>query len=215
MRCQAPLPPLLAGLTSLQQVYVSGNRTVGAASAAQWADLPNLRFLFLNGNDLSGTLPPQWGGMASLEQLVLDGNALSGGIPAAWGGMAALEDLFLRENALSGSIPPELENLGSLEDLYLEGNAFTGCIPAGLRDTAEHDLGTLGLPYCAAGKLGRVWEIGGRPIATPALPSARCPARPASSTMVLYTGERVRCAAGAAQPLPAWLTMAHNGSLIR
>ena len=65
--------------------------------------------------------------------------------------MAALEDLFLRENALSGSIPPELENLGSLEDLYLEGNAFTGCIPAGLRDTEQHDLGTLGLPYCAPG----------------------------------------------------------------
>ena len=144
-----PLPPLLSGLTSLQQVYVSGNSLAGPLPP-QWAALPNLRFLFLNGNDLSGALPPEWGGMGSLEQLVLDGNGLSGEIPSEWGGMAALEDLFLRDNALSGSIPRELDNLGSLEDLYLEGNAFTGCIPAGLRDTAEHDLATLGLPYCAA-----------------------------------------------------------------
>ncbi len=145
-----PLPPLLSGLTSLQQVYVSGNSLTGQLPT-QWTDLPNLRFLFLNGNDLSGALPSEWGGMGSLEQLVLDGNGLSGEIPSEWGGMAALEDLFLRDNALSGSIPPELENLGSLEDLYLEGNAFTGCIPSGLRDTAEHDLATLGLPYCAPG----------------------------------------------------------------
>ena len=144
------LPPLLANLTSLQQVYVSGNELSGTLPP-QWADLPNLRFLFLNGNDLSGTLPPEWGGMGSLEQLVLDGNGLSGEVPSEWGGIAALEDLFLRDNALSGSIPRELDNLGSLEDLYLEGNAFTGCIPAGLRDTAEHDLATLGLPYCAPG----------------------------------------------------------------
>ena len=145
-----PLPPLLSGLTSLQQLYVSGNSLTGQLPP-QWADLPNLRFLFLNGNDLSGTLPPEWGGMGSLEQLVLDGNGLSGDIPPEWSGMSSLEDLFLRDNALSGSIPPELDNLGSLEDLYLEGNAFTGCIPAGLRDTEQHDLATLGLPYCAAG----------------------------------------------------------------
>ena len=144
------LPPLLANLTSLQQVYASGNSLTGSLPP-QWADLTNLRFLFLNGNDLSGSLPPEWGSMGSLEQLVLDGNGLSGAIPPEWGSMAALEDLFLRENALSGSIPPELEDLDSLEDLYLEGNAFTGCIPSGLRDTAEHDLATLGLPYCAPG----------------------------------------------------------------
>ena len=147
------LPPLLANFTSLQQVYVSGNDLSGPLPP-QWADLPNLRFLFLNGNGLSGALPPEWGGMGSLEQLVLDGNGLSGEIPSEWGGMAALEDLFLRENALSGSIPPELERLGSLEDLYLEGNGFTGCIPAGLRDTEQHDLATLGLPYCAPGSWG-------------------------------------------------------------
>ena len=144
------LPPFLANLTSLQQVYVSSNALTGQLPP-QWADLTNLRFLFLNGNDLSGSLPPEWGGMGSLEQLVLDGNGLSGAIPSAWSGMSSLEDLFLRDNALSGSIPQALENLGSLEDLYLEGNAFTGCIPAGLRDTAEHDLATLGLPYCAPG----------------------------------------------------------------
>ena len=46
--------------------------------------------------------------------------------------------------------PPALGNLSRLATLPLNGNSLGGCIPATLRDVAQNDLASLGLPSCTA-----------------------------------------------------------------
>lgn len=109
--------------------------------------------LILNGNQLSGSIPPELGRLEKLMTLVLLDNQLRGAIPAELGELANLDFLDLswnqltgtippeisrlsglgildlRDNQLHGSIPPALSNLSSLEWLHLGGNQLTGTIP--------------------------------------------------------------------------------------
>ena len=48
------------------------------------------------------------GNLTSLTELRLDGNQMSGEIPPELGNLARLNVLLLNENQLSGEIPPEL-----------------------------------------------------------------------------------------------------------
>ena len=91
--------------------------------------------LYLDGNELSGEIPPELGNLANLTQLVLAENQLSGEIPPELGNLANLTQLWLYGNELSGEIPPELGNLASLTQLWLYGNELSGEIPP--------ELGTL------------------------------------------------------------------------
>ena len=85
--------------------------------------------LDLDGNQLSGEIPPELGNLANLERLFLDGNQLSGEIPPELGNLANLERLFLSGNQLSGEIPPELGNPANLERLGLGENELSGEFP--------------------------------------------------------------------------------------
>ena len=107
--------------------------------------------LWLDGNQLSGEIPPELGNLANLAVLGLGGNQLSGKIPPELGNLANLELLWLVRNQLSGEMPPELGNLANLTQLYLGGNQLSGCVPSSLSgrlDMDESDLG--GLPLCPA-----------------------------------------------------------------
>ncbi len=88
--------------------------------------------LFLNGNQLSGSIPPELGNLSNLDDLFLYDNLLSGRIPPELGNLASLSYLYLNDNQLSGSIPQELGNLGGLQRLLLAGNQLSGTIPAQL-----------------------------------------------------------------------------------
>jgi Leucine-rich repeat (LRR) protein len=78
-------------------------------------NLVNLRGLYLNNNQLSGSIPPELGNLVNLQYLYLSGNQLSGGIPTALGDLTHLEYLHVDYNPLSGALPYSLMNL---EDLY-------------------------------------------------------------------------------------------------
>ena len=88
------------------------------------------------------------GGLASLKYLSLNGNQLSGQIPPELGNLSNLENLRLFGNELIGEIPPELGSLTNLERLQLSGNQLTGCIPQDLRGIPNNDLSELSLPFC-------------------------------------------------------------------
>ena len=82
--------------------------------------------------------------------LYLNDNQLSGSIPAELGNMSRLFWLNLAHNRLTGSIPAALANPVNLEKVYLANKQLTGCVPAGLRDVADNDFDELGLPFCVA-----------------------------------------------------------------
>ena len=94
--------------------------------------LSNLGRLHLYDNELSGEIPAELGGLSNLRELILSGNELSGEIPAELGSLSDLRRLHLHDNELSGEIPAELGGLSELTRLFLNRNALSGEIPAEL-----------------------------------------------------------------------------------
>ena len=84
---------------------------------------------------------------------MLNGNRLTGPIPPELGNLSELRILSLGGNRLTGPIPEELGKLSNLISLTLGGqhHQFTGCIPKALQQVRNHDLDRLGLPYCGDG----------------------------------------------------------------
>jgi hypothetical protein len=64
--------------------------------------------------------------------LYLDENQLAGTIPSEISNLTNLERLYLHNNQLTGSIPPEIGNLTNLERLSLHVNQLSGEIPEGI-----------------------------------------------------------------------------------
>ena len=93
--------------------------------------------LYLEGNQLSGEIPPELGNLAKLKDLDLWRNQLRGEIPLELGSFANLKRLDLGENQLSGEIPPELGNLANLTHLHLAVNQLSGEIPPELGNFAN------------------------------------------------------------------------------
>ena len=82
--------------------------------------------------------------------LDLDGNRLSGELPPEIGELANLEKLYLANNWLSGEFPPEIGELANLQELELSRNGeLTGCVPGSLRQ-AMRSYGYFVLPFCPA-----------------------------------------------------------------
>lgn len=90
--------------------------------------------LNLDGNMLSGKIPPELGNLTGLGALDLQNNQLTGSIPAELGNLTALLFLRLSNNMLSGSIPPELGMRPDLTVLDLGNNELSGEIPEELGD---------------------------------------------------------------------------------
>ena len=121
---------------SVTSLSLEGNDLSGAVPP-ELGNLANLTELRLDGNDLSGAIPPELGNLANLTELRLDGNDLSGAIPPELGNLANLTELWLDGNDLSGAIPPELGNLVTLRLLDLGWNRLSGAIPPELGDLAS------------------------------------------------------------------------------
>lgn len=108
-------------------------------------------WLILSQAGLSGTLPPEVGDLQWLQVLYLQDNDLRGSIPAELGALGNLEALDLGWNfELSGTIPDEIGNLRSLQELILPGSGLVGPLPGGLKNTKltilEIDAGGLCVP---------------------------------------------------------------------
>ncbi|WP_281635416.1 leucine-rich repeat domain-containing protein [Flavobacterium marginilacus] len=86
--------------------------------------------IFLNNNQLSGTIPPEIGKLTELKRLTLVGNSITGTIPPEIGQLRQLQILELHNNQLTGVIPPEIGELTQLINLILSRNQLSGAIPA-------------------------------------------------------------------------------------
>jgi hypothetical protein len=85
--------------------------------------------LYLDENQLAGTIPPEIGNLTNLTSLGLGNNQLIGSIPSEISNLTNLERLYLHNNQLTGSIPSEIWNLTNLTRLIVFDNQLTGEIP--------------------------------------------------------------------------------------
>ena len=91
--------------------------------------LERLEYLVLDGNNLSGTIPPSVGNLTKLKALELAANKLRGTLPETMHRLQQLEQLLLGNNHLTGELPEWISNFSALRALLLGTNAFTGTLP--------------------------------------------------------------------------------------
>jgi Leucine-rich repeat (LRR) protein len=82
--------------------------------------MTQLKALYLNYNNLVGTMPSAIGQLSQLQELYLFHNSLNGTLPSALGLLANVEILSLGENKFTGTLPQELNGLQELRVLALQ-----------------------------------------------------------------------------------------------
>ncbi len=117
-------------------LYLDSNQLSGSIPP-ELGNLSQLSWLCLGSNQLSGSIPPELGNLSQLSYLFLGNNGLSGSIPSELGNLSQLSELDLGSNQLSGGIPLELGNLSQLSELYLQGNQLSGGIPSELGNLSQ------------------------------------------------------------------------------
>nr|XP_027077438.1 MDIS1-interacting receptor like kinase 2-like [Coffea arabica] len=117
-----------SSLPNLEYVDLTLNYLSGSIPP-QIGNLSKLTYLDLQRNLFSNTIPPEIGLLRNLQTLHLNGNGLNGSIPEDIGELRSLSDLALADNYLEGSIPASLGNLKNLTDLYFYNNSLSGPIP--------------------------------------------------------------------------------------
>ena len=91
--------------------------------------MTNLQWLYLHGNQLTGTIPAELESLTNLQRLYLHGNELTGPIPSWLVNLTELLELSLWSNQLTGTIPLEVapaQDLAALLVLYGRPAARTG-----------------------------------------------------------------------------------------
>ena len=128
-----PFPAEIGDLPSLIVIDLQGNSLTGRIPPGLFRKLPQLNELYLSSNQLTGDFP--WAELSahSFSMLELYGNGFTGTVPPSlFASMNQLQSLSLGGgNRFSGSIPDQF-NSPILYELDFSGNQFTGAIPLSL-----------------------------------------------------------------------------------
>ena len=138
--------PDLSSLDSLKFLYLDGNNLGGTMKSIGLDSMDRLAWVHLHNNSISGTIPELSGGQdLNLNIIKLDNNRLSGTLDNLADSTSAryVEDLRLGNNNISGTIP-DLSGLISLDTLDLSGNSISGTM-AELSKLAQSQLLLLNL----------------------------------------------------------------------
>ena len=115
------------------QTNWKSNRPLGLWHGVTVGDDGRVTRLRLEGNNLTGGIPPAIGDLASLERIELSNNNMRGAIPPAIGNLARLEWIDLANNEkMGGRIPTGIARLSNLTHLNLTSTGMTGSIPSSI-----------------------------------------------------------------------------------
>lgn len=133
------VPTEIGRLTSLTELVIPGNPSLGGVIPTELQNLVKLRKLVFEHDALAGTLPSALGKLTELRELVLGGNQLSGGMPSELGLLTKLTALLFQGNDFEGTIPPQVCSLkinGNLADFGL--TSHIACVdPDGAADLGD------------------------------------------------------------------------------
>ncbi|PWA45712.1 leucine-rich repeat protein [Artemisia annua] len=115
--------------TELRFLYLENNNLSGGIPRTL-SSLYNLQSLNMHGNKLSGRLPDSLMNLTNLNILQLGGNELVGSIPTWLGSKLSFLTLVnLRSNKFDGNVPTEICYLAHIQILDLADNNLVGNIP--------------------------------------------------------------------------------------
>jgi Leucine-rich repeat (LRR) protein len=122
-----PLPSTIGNLKKIQTLQLWNNFiSMDIAELLRRLPKQGLQQLYLDYNNLTGSLPPLLGEFSSLTKLWLRYNHLSGEIPVAIRELINLEELWLSSNNLQGIITEDhFTNMSSLRHLWISDNSLT------------------------------------------------------------------------------------------
>ncbi|KAF2939641.1 hypothetical protein DAI22_03g210900 [Oryza sativa Japonica Group] len=120
----------LQNLTLLNLLDLSYNSFSGPLPPVN--NLQQLQTLYLNNNNLDGTIPDSFTNSSSLAYVDLSSNFLGGEIPRNISLLSKLVGLTLSSNSLTGTIPTTLSEINSLQGLQVAQNKLEGSIPDGV-----------------------------------------------------------------------------------
>ena len=124
-----PIPSACGKHGLLQHLWLDQNNLDGTIPEELYL-LTNLKSLSLGANQLEGTISTLVGHLTSLEGLVIKGQKNAGQIPTEIGSLTRLRALILIQNDHNGLFPTELWHLTNLETIYLGKNLhLNGAIP--------------------------------------------------------------------------------------
>jgi hypothetical protein len=120
----------------VNEIWLDFNNLDGTLPEAI-GNFANLESLNLSKNKLQGNIPTSIGQLSAMRHLYLNNNALSGEIPGTIGQLKNLYYITLSSNQLSGNIPPEIGDMLKLGQLILQSNKFSGSIPVSIANLKE------------------------------------------------------------------------------
>ncbi|GMI74660.1 phytosulfokin receptor 1, PHYTOSULFOKIN RECEPTOR 1 [Hibiscus trionum] len=117
----------LENCTSLRYVFLNGNGLSGTLLENLFL-LQHLRVLHLQQNWFSGPLSYRIGNLSNLVELDISSNDFVGSLPDVFGRLRKLESFSAGSNRLTGLLPVSLVNSASLSRIDLHNNSLSGPI---------------------------------------------------------------------------------------
>jgi hypothetical protein len=130
--------PFLGVMTELTYVYLRHNNLSSHLNFLKGGRLTNLFSFWLDGNDITRTIPTQIGELTSLASLSIVNASLTGTIPTEFGVLPLLTRVWLNGNDLVGTVPEALANITKLEILEIQDNEITGTMPEGICEIIQN-----------------------------------------------------------------------------
>jgi Leucine-rich repeat (LRR) protein len=154
-----PVPGFLFRFPDMVYLDLAYNRFTGTLPDNIPETMPDLGILFMENNDIGGTIPTNLGTLKDLRKVHMDDNALTGKIPTEFGTPQRLQQLYLHGNKLTGGIPSELQTLGVLNEATFHYNDLEGSVDgevcelmyAGQLKTISVDCETVACECCQCG----------------------------------------------------------------
>ncbi|PHT49642.1 hypothetical protein CQW23_09389 [Capsicum baccatum] len=110
------------------ELWMEGNQIIGSVPISIF-NISSLQILSLWKNNLSGFIPREIGNLTKMQILQLSGNKLIGKIPKEISNLVELEKLDLSLNSFSGPIDMEIFNISRLRIIELSLNNLSGSLP--------------------------------------------------------------------------------------
>ncbi|RVW29603.1 putative LRR receptor-like serine/threonine-protein kinase [Vitis vinifera] len=111
-------------VTHCEQVIRTNTKLLGKHST--------LRYMSMESNMFSGTVPPQLGQLVNLENLILNTNNLTGELPPALANLTKLTEFRISSNNFSGKIPNFIHSWKQLQKLEIQASGLEGPIPSSI-----------------------------------------------------------------------------------